>query len=449
MPIVALVGRPNVGKSTLFNRLIKKRTAIVHDRPGVTRDRHYGDMRLGERLVTIIDTGGFDPDSDDPMKQGIKRHIEIAIKEADAIICVLDAKEPATSADHAELALLRRTDKPVIYVANKADSPSIEHEATDFYRLGIEHIIPISALHGRRIDELETALERALPEAEGDGEPEPDAEATDPIRIALIGRPNAGKSSLVNRLLGEERLLVDDRPGTTRDPIDSTFEKDGQRYIIVDTAGIRRKSKVRKEDDQVEIVSVVTAIRAIERCDVVVLLCDAADGVAEQDAKIMGLAAERGRAIVIALNKIDLLDRKELGKAEENARDKLSFAQWAELVRVSAKKGRGLPNLLLTVNRAAESFRKRVGTGPLNRFFEQVLLTHPPPTQGGRAPRFFFITQAETRPPLFVVVTSHPDSLHFSYTRYVQNQLRKAFKFESVPIRIRYKARRRRELKKR
>lgn len=446
MPIVALVGRPNVGKSTLFNRLIKKRVAIVHDRPGVTRDRHYGDMQLGERLVTLIDTGGFDPESDDPMKQGIKRHIETAIEEADAIVCVLDAKEPATSADHAELALLRQCEKPVLFVANKADSPSAEHEATDFYRLGIERLIAISALHGRRIDELERALEQALPEAEPEPEPEPEASA--PIRVALIGRPNAGKSSLVNRLLGEERLLVDDRPGTTRDPIDSTFERGGQRYVIVDTAGIRRKSKVRKEDDQVEIVSVVTAIRAIERCDVAVLLCDAAEGVAEQDAKIMGLAAERGRAIVVALNKIDLLDRAAQAKAEENARDKLTFAQWAHLVRVSAKKGRGLPKLLQTVNLAAESFRKRVSTGELNRFFENVLLTHPPPTQGGRAPRFYFITQAETRPPLFVVVTSHPDSLHFSYTRFVENQLRKAFSFESVPIRVRYKPRRRRDLKK-
>lgn len=443
--IVAVVGRPNVGKSTLFNRLVGKKTAIVHDQPGVTRDRHYGDVASYGRRYTLIDTGGFDPDSDDPMKQGIKRQIDIALAEADVIVCVLDATLPPTPADEAELALLRRTNKPVIYVANKADSPRADAEANDLYRLGIRELIAVSALHGRRFDELEAAIDRALPPAQ----PHVSILRDPAMRIALIGKPNAGKSSMANKLLGEDRLLVDSRPGTTRDPIDAVLEKDGQRYLLIDTAGIRRKAKVTKQDDIVEAVSVLQAIRAIERAEVVLLLCDAHEGVAEQDAKILGLAVDRGRGVVIALNKADLLDKKALAKAEQDARDKLSFAPWAPIVHVSAKSGRGVGAMLKTLTRVGESFRKRVGTGELNRFFEKVLLTHPPPTQGGKAPRLYFITQAESSPPLFVVMASDPEKLHFSYQRYVMNQIRAAFGFEGVPVRVRYKPRRRRDLKAR
>jgi GTP-binding protein len=442
LPIVAIVGRPNVGKSTLFNRMVGKRRAIVHDEPGVTRDRHYDVVLSRGRHFTLVDTGGFDPESDDPMRQGIKRQIDLAIDEADVIVCVLDASVPPTPADHAELDLLRRSGKPVIYCANKADSQRTEIEASDLYRLGIERLIPLSALHGRRVDELEDAIARALPP------PAPEAEAgaapDNAIRVAIVGRPNAGKSSLVNRLLGAERLLVDSRPGTTRDAIDARLEKDGRSFLFIDTAGIRRKSKVIKEDSVVEAASVLHAIRAMERAEVVVLLCDAAEGVAEQDAKILGLAAERGRAIIIGLNKLDLLDKKGLAKAEENARDKLTFAPWAPVVPVSAKTGRGIGGLLNTIERVAEAFRKRVPTGELNRFFEQVLANRPPPTQGGRAPRLYYVTQAETSPPLFVVMASDPEKIHFSYQRYVMNQLRKSFGFEGVPVRVKYKPRRRR-----
>jgi GTPase len=445
MPIVAIVGRPNVGKSTLFNRLTRKNAAIVHDEPGVTRDRHYGAMRLGSRALTLVDTGGFDPESDDPMKQGIKRQIDIAIEDADVIVCVLDGRAPPTPADHAELALLRKAKKPVIYVANKTDSPTHELEASDLYRLGIGELIALSALHGRNIGALEDAIAAALPAA-ADGEGEAGEEGEEgPIRVAIVGKPNAGKSSLINRLLGEDRLLVDDRPGTTRDAIDTLVERGPRRFLFVDTAGIRRRAKVRKEHDFVESVSVMAAIRAIERSEVVVLLCDAHEGVAEQDAKIMGLAADRARGIIIALNKTDLLDKREIAKAEENARDKLAFAPWAPAVRVSAKTGRGVVGLLDTIVETSAAFRKRVPTGELNRFFEQVLATRPPPTHGGRAPRLYFITQAETSPPLFVIMASSPEAIHFSYQRYVQNQLRKAFGFQGVPIRTRYRHRRRRE----
>jgi small GTP-binding protein len=259
--IVAVVGRPNVGKSTLFNRLVGKKTAIVHDEPGVTRDRHYGDVLSRGRRYTVVDTGGFDPESEDPMRQGIKRQIDIAIAEADLIVCVLDATLPPTGADYAEIDLLRRSEKPVIYVANKADSAYGDRESNELYRLGIERVIAISALHGRRLDELEAAIDAALPKDRA--EPVPVLDGL--IRVALVGRPNAGKSSLVNRLAGEERSLVDARPGTTRDPVDTVIEQRGKRYVLIDTAGIRRKAKVAKEDSVVEAVSVLHAIRAMER----------------------------------------------------------------------------------------------------------------------------------------------------------------------------------------
>jgi GTPase len=440
--IVALVGRPNVGKSTLFNRLLGRKAAIVHDEPGVTRDRHYGDVTSRGRRYTLIDTGGFDPESDDPMRRGIKRQIDLAISEADVIVCVLDAAAAAVPADHAEIALLRRAGKPVIFIANKADSPRLENEAADLYRLGIDHLLPVSALHGRGVAELEAAIDAALP---------PLAEALAPeeqegaLRVAVIGKPNAGKSSLINRLAGAERVLVDARPGTTRDPIDTLVTRDGHRFMLIDTAGIRRKSKVAREESMVEAVSVLHAIRAMERAEVVLLMCDAAEGVAEQDAKILGLAVDRGCGIVIALNKVDLLDKKARSTLDEAARDKLSFTPWAPIVHVSAQTGRGMTGLFETVRRVAEAYRRRVPTGELNRFFEQVLSTHPPPTSGGRAPRLFFITQAETSPPLFVIIASDPEKLHFSYRRYVMNQLRDAFGFEGVPVRVKYKERRRRQ----
>ena len=439
--IVALVGRPNVGKSTLFNRLVGKRVAIVHDEPGVTRDRHYGDVTSRGRRYTLVDTGGFDPESEDPMRRGIRRQVEIAVAEADVIVCVLDATASTAPADHTEVALLRRAEKPVIFIANKADSPRLEAEAADLYRLGMDRLILVSALHGRGIDELEAAVEAALPPP---AEAPPPA-ADDAATIAVIGRPNAGKSSLVNRLSGEERVLVDARPGTTRDPIDLPIERDGKRYVLIDTAGIRRKAKVVKENDTVEAVSVLHAIRAMERGEVALLMCDASEGVAEQDAKILGLAVERGRGIVIALNKIDLVDRKDLQRIEEGAREKLSFAPWAPIVHVSAQTGRGMTGLFEAVSRVSAAYRKRVGTAELNRFFESALTTHPPPTSGGKAPRLFFITQAETSPPLFVIIASDPEKIHFSYRRYVSNQLRKSFGFEGVPVRVKYKERRRRE----
>jgi GTP-binding protein len=449
-PIVAVVGKPNVGKSSLFNRLVGRPLAIVHDQPGVTRDRHYADVWAVGRSYVLIDTGGFDLDNDDPMGVEIRKQVALAVSEADAVLCVFDAQTGLTDADREAVKMLRRSGKPVIYAANKADTQSGEAHALDLYRLGIDKIFPISALHGRGMGDLEAAIVAALPAGPVEEEPAIDERSMEgepparPPRIALIGRPNAGKSSLLNRIAGRERVIVDDRPGTTRDPIDITVEKDGKSMIFIDTAGIRRKGKVTKEADVLEGASVFQAIRAMERCDVAVLMCDGAAGIAEQDAKILGLAVDRGRAIVIAVNKTDLMDAKARKGIEEQARDKLSFVPWAPIVPISAKNGRGVGQLLGTIHEVFTSYRSRVSTGQLNRFFEHVLATHPPPTMGNKAPRLFFVTQAETAPPAFVVMTNEPEHIHFSYQRYIINQLRKAFGFSGVPIRIFYKKRRRR-----
>ena len=441
LPVVAIVGRPNVGKSTLFNRLAREKLAIVHDEPGITRDRHYADTSAFGRPYTLIDTGGFDPESDDPMKSGIAQHVRMAVAEADAIVFVADGTTELTSADRAAVQLLRVASKPVFFAANKVDSPRGDAEAFDLYRLGVKQVYPVSALHGRGVGELEAALVKSFPPAV------PGEEQEDPTvaRVAIVGKPNAGKSSLLNRILGEDRMLVDDRPGTTRDSIDALVVRNDKRYVFIDTAGIRRKGKVTKGEDAVESLSVFHAIRSIERSQVTVLMCDAKEGVAEQDAKILGLAQDRARGMIIVLNKSDLLTREESKKAEELARDKISFAPYVAVVRLSAKTGRGVSELFSTIDAVRASFTKRIGTGELNRFFENVLDTHPPPTQGGKAPRIYYVTQAESSPPTFVAITNAPDSIHFSYRRFVVNRLRQHFGFEGVPVRVFYKQKRRTE----
>jgi len=395
----------------------------------------------------LVDTGGFDKDADDALGAHIREQIAVAIDQADVVVCVLDAATGVTDQDREAVALLRRAGKPVIYAANKADSQRVEDEATDLYRLGIPEVLPISAAHGRGIAELEAAIVAALPPEAEEPEPPGIEEASPPVRIAIIGRPNAGKSSLLNRVAGEERVLVDDRPGTTRDAIDVEVVRDGRRMIWVDTAGIRRKGKVGKTASALEAASVFQALRAMERCDVAVIVCDGEAGVAEQDAKIAGLAVDRRRALIVAVNKIDVLDAARRKSLEDDAREKLSFVPFAPVVGISAKTGRGTGTLLETIDQVWTAFRKRVGTGELNRFFQDVLTTHPPPTMSGRAPRLFFITQAESAPPLFVVMTNEPEHIHFSYERYLVNQLRKAFGFEGVPLRVSYRKRKRRASK--
>ncbi len=433
-PLVAIVGRPNVGKSTLFNRLAGKNLAIVHDAPGVTRDRNYTDTHLHGRDVTIVDTGGFDPTTDDPMGQGIARHVNAAIAEADVVVCVLDGSGPPTAPDRDAVQLLRRSEKPVIFVANKVDGEAREAHAAELYALGIDSLIPVSALHGRNTGKLEAAIVAQLPPYA----PEADEEKEELISIALIGRPNAGKSSLFNRLSKSERSLVDDRPGTTRDPIDSIVEVDGRRFLLIDTAGIRKKSKV---DRGVEAESVLRSLRVVSRARVVVLMCDATEGIAEQDMRLLGLCAERGRAIVVGLNKSDLLKPAELEAQIENAKRELDFAQWAPIVGLSAKTGHGVKKLIDQVERAGTDMMRRVGTSQLNRFFERVLEHRPPPTKGGRAPRIYYITQTSVNPPTFVAWSSAPDNIAESYKRFVINQIRKEFGFNAMPLRVFYRQR--------
>lgn len=437
-PVVAIVGRPNIGKSTLFNRLVGERIAIVEDVPGVTRDRHYADAVLGGREVVLVDTGGFDPESADPMREGIARHVQFALKEADVVIAMLDASEPLTPADRAAAELLRRGKAKVVWASNKADDKNRAIAGLEHYELGMDSLHAISALHGRGLPELEDAIRAALPKGHSEG-----ASYDESVpRVAIIGRPNAGKSSLTNRLLGEERQLVDSRPGTTVDPIDTLLERaDGRRYVLIDTAGIRRKRGI---EEAVESIAVMKAIRSIERADVVVLLVDAAEGIAEQDARLAGLISERGRALVIGLNKSDLLDEHGRKEAMRLAKETLAFAPWARIVSLSAKTGRSVTKLLDEVDAARAEHGKRVPTAEMNRFFEEVLSHHPPPTARGRPVRLYYVTQAETHPPRFVVVTNEPDDVHFSYQRYVVNAIRERFGFDGTPIRVSYKAKQRR-----
>ena len=435
-PLVAIVGRPNVGKSTLFNRLAGEQIAIVEDIPGVTRDRHYADASVLGREYVLVDTGGFDPESEDPMKAGIASQVRLALEECDVVVCVLDATVDPLPADREAVALLRNAGKPVIFVANKADSETKEYGAASYYELGMESVLPISALHGRGIGDLEDAIAERLPEPVELLEPELDVP-----RVAIIGRPNAGKSSLVNRLCGEERQLVDDRPGTTVDSVDTLVERDEKRLILIDTAGIRRKRSVKKKG--VEGLSVIQAIRSIERSHVVVLMIDANAGVGEQDAKIAGLAQDRGRALVIALNKVDLLTRDAQKKAMDRTREILAFVPWAPLVTISATQGQGVTVLLGRVTDAVAEHRKRISTAELNRFFEDVLEKHPPPTMHHRVVRLYYITQASVAPPTFVIMANSPRDVHFSYQRYVVNQIRKRFGFKGTPIRVRYRGKKR------
>jgi GTP-binding protein len=434
-PLVAIVGRPNVGKSTLFNRFAGKDLAIVHDEPGVTRDRHYADAHLHGRDVMLIDTGGFDPSNKDAMGRSIARHVQAAIEEADVIVCVLDGSTSATPADREAVSLLRRSNKPVLYVANKSDDQNKALVANDLYTLGMEQLFPISAAHGRGLHDLEAALVAVLPPP---AEPTP---ATDPTipRVAILGRPNAGKSSLFNRLLGEERSLVDDRPGTTVDPVDSVVMIGGRPCLLVDTAGVRRKSRV---STPVESASVMRAIRAIGRAEVVVLMCDSTEGVAEQDARLLGLIAGRGRALVVGLSKVDLIDSAAKKKAIEDAKTSLHFAPWAPILGVSSRTGEGVKELEKAVLSAADAYHRRVGTAELNRFFRDVLERQPPPTHGGRAPRIYYVTQAETAPPVFVVMCNAPESVKTSYRRFVTNQIRTTFHFDMVPVIVHFRGRR-------
>jgi GTP-binding protein len=437
-PIVAIVGRPNVGKSALFNRLAGAPIAIVEDMAGVTRDRLYAEAFALGRPYVLIDTGGFDPGSDDPLTQSIALQVRIALDEADVVICVLDATLSPLPSDREAIAMLRQSKVPVLYVANKADNQSTSDSAQGLYELGMDKLYPVSALHGHGIGALEDALVAHMPEAADDA---PSAEGDTADRVAIVGRPNAGKSSLVNRLIGAERQMVDDRPGTTVDSVDTRFSYEGQELVLIDTAGIRRKRSV---EAGLEALAVMQALRAVERSDVVVLMIDAQQGPSDQDAKIAGLVIERGRALVIALNKSDLLDADGRKQMLRQARDTFAFATWAPLQLVSVSSGRGVRKLMQSVRECAEAHKKRVGTAEVNRFFEEVLEHHPPPTMNNRSVRIYYATQVQAAPPTFVIAANYPDRVHFSYRRYVVNQLRERFGFTGTPVRVFYRGKEKR-----
>ena len=429
-PIIAIIGRPNVGKSTLFNRLSGRSKAIVIDEPGATRDRNYSDCEWNDRPFTLIDTGGFEPTSAVEILVQMREQTKLAVEEADIILFLMDGRDGLTASDQEIARLLRMTDKKVFFVVNKIDGPRHEAMVSEFYRLGIEKFYAISAQHGQGIDELMDALSENLP-ADGSGR---EAEENR-IRIAVVGRPNVGKSSLVNRILGYERTISNPVAGTTRDAIDTPFTRDGQNFLLIDTAGIRRKSRISLT---LERYTIVQAIKAIDRADIALLLLDAQEGISEQDVKIAGIALERGTACILVVNKWDLVekDNRTFGTYVEKIRYNSKFLEFAPIIFVSALSGQRVTKIFGLVERVYAQYTKRVETGELNRKIREIIEMNPPPGRRSRPHVFNYITQVAIKPPTFVLFVRDPDAIHFSYERYLINRIRDAFGFEEVPIRL-------------
>lgn len=429
MAVVAIVGRPNVGKSTLFNRILGQRKAIVEDFPGVTRDRNYAEVTRFERPFTLIDTGGFEPMSEERILQQMREQSQLAIEEADVIVFLLDAQQGMTPSDQEVAAMLRKVEKPILYVVNKVDGDRQEQAAVDFYGLGIDELFCVSAEHGRGIHELtQTILER-LPAVRMKPA---DEEIT---RIAVIGRPNVGKSSLVNRLLGYERVVANPVAGTTRDSVDTPFVYNRKPYLLIDTAGIRRKGKV---SQKLEKFSVVHALKAIERADIVLMVVDAVEGVTEQDLNVAGYAHEQGRALILVVNKWDAIekDNQTLGRYVEKVRDNFKFMPYAPIVFVSALTGQRVAKIMGEVENVALEYSRKVTTGELNKFVEKAVASHPPAVYHGKRLKVFYAVQVGVRPPTFVLFVNKAEGFHFSYERYLNNKIRDAFGFQGTPIRL-------------
>ena len=432
-PLVAIVGRPNVGKSTFFNKIAGHRVAIVEDIPGVTRDRIYADVEWTGREFTMIDTGGIDPRSDDALLSQMRRQAEIAIDTADVICFFCDAREGMTPDDEEVAALLRRTRKPVLLVVNKLDHAGLNDVLYEFYGLGLGDPIGISAANMLGLGDLLEEIVRRLPPEQAREEDEGDA--LHEIQLALVGRPNVGKSSLTNRLLGQERVMVSDIPGTTRDAIDTHFESStGGRYNIIDTAGIRRKRAV--EEETLERYSVLRAIAAIRRCDVALLVIDAQDGVTEQDTKIAGIIADEGKAVIVVVNKWDIpeKDTGTLEKYRKEVLEDLKFMDYAPVLFISALTGQRVHTVLDAVDQAYAQASKRVPTGLLNDVLGDAQIALQPPMSGGRRLKIYYGTQISVCPPTFALFVNDENLMHFAYERYLENQLRKAFGFEGTPI---------------
>ena len=429
-PIVAIVGRPNVGKSTLFNVIAGDSIAIVKDTPGVTRDRIYADCSWLNYNFTLIDTGGIEPDSSDVILSQMRDQTQIAIDTADVIIFLVDVRQGLTDADGKVADMLRRSQKPVVLCVNKVDSfKKMEADVYEFYNLGIGDPIPVSASNHQGVGDL---LEAVSNHFKKDGS---ESDDDDRPRIAIVGRPNVGKSSIVNRLVGEKRVIVSDIAGTTRDAIDTPLKRNGREYILIDTAGLRRKSKIHEDLERYSIIRTVTAV---ERADVVVMVIDAAEGVAEQDAKIAGIAHERGKGVIIAVNKWDAVEKddKTIYKMTEKIKQTLAYMPYAEFVFISAKTGQRLDKLFELIDMIIENQSMRIATGVLNEILAEAVAMQQPPSDKGRRLKIFYMTQISVKPPTFVVFVNDKKLMHYSYTRYIENQIRNAFGFRGTPLRF-------------
>ena len=445
-PVVAIVGRPNVGKSTLFNRLIGQRRAIVEDLPGTTRDRLYGDVEWGGRVFTLIDTGGLELEPTDDILSGVAAQVRVAVEEADVVLLAVDSVDGLTGADEEIAQLLRRGDlapggtrtgsKPVIVVPGKADNQARRDAATEFYALGFETVVPVSAYHGSNVGDLLDEIVRALPPATGPEEDEED----DRLRVAIVGRPNVGKSSLLNKLLGEERVVVSDVPGTTRDTIDTEIEHDGRRILLIDTAGIRRRGKV---EPGIEKYSVLRSLRAVERADVAVLLVDATEMVTAQDLHIAGEILDDGKGVVLVVNKWDLVEKDTytINHFMDEIGREFNFMRWVPVVFVSAKTGQRARRALDEAIAVQEQRTRRIPTGQLNDLIERAIATHSPPSRHGQPVKVYYATQAAVTPPTFVFFVNDPDLVHFSLSRFLENTVREAYGFRGTPIRLRFRKR--------
>ena len=430
-PLVAIVGRPNVGKSTFFNKMSGKRIAIVEDTPGVTRDRVYADCEWLNHKFTLIDTGGIDPHSDDPLLKQMRRQAEIAVETCDVILFFVDGKMGLTADDETVADMLRRSGKPVILVVNKIDNIKMMNEIYDFYQLGVGDPIGVSSLNMLNLgDLLDEVVSHFPPESE-------EEEEKTAVSIAVVGKPNVGKSSLVNRILGEDRVMVSDIAGTTRDAIDTRFKDGDDEYIIIDTAGIRRRRAI--EYQSLERFSVVRSFAALDRCDVALLLIDAKEGVSEQDTKIAGYIDEQGKPAVIVINKWDAVENKETGTTEKftkEVREKLKFMEYAPIVYISALTGQRVNRILTMVKSVYEQASRRITTGLLNDILTDAQNALQPPATNGRRLRIYYATQQGTNPPTFVFFINDKELMHFSYERYLENRFRQAFGFEGTPLRF-------------
>ncbi len=429
-PIVAIIGRPNVGKSTFFNYIVGKRISIVEDTPGVTRDRVYAEANWRGRDFTLIDTGGIEPDSDDIILSQMRRQADMAIEIADVIIFLTNIKQGVTAADKDIALMLKKSKKPIVLVCNKSDTfGKIPDELYEFYNLGLGEPFAVSAVNAKGIGDVLDAIYEKLPK-QVEKEEEKDI-----IKVAIIGKPNVGKSSLVNKILGEDRMIVSDIAGTTRDAIDSEFENEFGKYVLIDTAGIRRKSKV---NDNLEKYSVMRSLLAIERADVCILLLDAKEGVSAQDAKIAGEAHEAGKGIIIVVNKWDEIekDNNTIENYKKEVYDKLSYLSHAPIIFISAKTGQRVNKLFEIINMVASQNALRVSTSVLNEVLSEAVTIVQPPTDKGKRLKIFYMTQASTKPPTFVVFVNDKDLFHFSYERYLLNQIRKEFGLTGTPVRM-------------